>query len=245
MAGRILDTGATVKVWNIGNEANYGFAGVSVGLKTAVNPALAKVPSWMTYMLPIFATDWLANNVRKYNAKQMQAVADGIRDAYADRGRSSRGLQFSTHIASVVSTVSGAVKYYRTLQKNGFDVSVAGISFYPSAPALYLNKITMFKKMVERINQETGLRVFVAEYSYPSGKASGPYAGWSQTVKGYPHTEKGQATLYHDLVTWGKSHGLAGIRYWAPDYRGWGTMSMFDYGKYGATAKKILTDQIR
>ncbi|MBQ4365905.1 MAG: glycosyl hydrolase family 53, partial [Clostridia bacterium] len=40
----ILETGCTVNDWNLGNEANFGFAGISLGLKTAVNPKLEKVP---------------------------------------------------------------------------------------------------------------------------------------------------------------------------------------------------------
>lgn len=40
LATNILDTGCTVNNWNLGNEANFGFAGVSFGLKTAVNKNL-------------------------------------------------------------------------------------------------------------------------------------------------------------------------------------------------------------
>ena len=40
VAEEILDTGCTVEYWNIGNEANFGFAGVNVGLETQVNPNL-------------------------------------------------------------------------------------------------------------------------------------------------------------------------------------------------------------
>jgi arabinogalactan endo-1,4-beta-galactosidase len=103
----------------------------------------------------------------------------------------------------------------------------------------------MFKKMVTAINKKVGVPVFIAEFSYPSGEVEGAYAGWSKTVKGYPHTEEGQASIYADVIKWGKSHGLAGIRYWAPDYKGWGNMSMFNYGENGATAKSILKKAIK
>ncbi|MNP52712.1 hypothetical protein D3C76_1471220 [compost metagenome] len=94
--------------------------------------------------------------------------------------------------------------------------------------------------MVTEINKECNLPVFIAEFSYPSGEVSGPYAGWSKTVKGYEHNEEGQSAIYMDVIEWGKTHGLAGIRYWAPDYRGWDSMSMFNYTNDGATAKEVL-----
>ena len=42
VAEAILNTGCTVNNWNLGNEANFGFAGISMGLKTAVDPKLVK-----------------------------------------------------------------------------------------------------------------------------------------------------------------------------------------------------------
>lgn len=244
VATEILKTGCTVKCWDIGNEANFGFAGVNVGLKTAVNPKLAKVPNWEKYILPILGTNWLENNLWKYNAQQMTAVADGIKSAYRDLDIDSSHLEFSTHIASVVSTVSSAVAYFNTLKENGFPIGVAGISFYPSAPGVYLDKIVMYKKMVTAINSQCKLPVFIAEYSYPSGNVTGAYSSWSKTANGYPHTEDGQASIYKDVVEWGNTHGVAGIRYWAPDYSDWGSMSMFNYNGKSATAKKILLQSI-
>ncbi|EOR28228.1 glycosyl hydrolase 53 [Clostridium sartagoforme AAU1] len=236
----ILKTGATVENWNIGNEANFGFAGVSVGLKTEVNNKLEKVSSGIKNILPILGTNWLKDNVWKYNGQQMGAIAKGIKAAYKELGIDSSNIKFSTHIATVVATVHNAVTYFNTLKENGFPIDVAGISFYPSAPGVYINKMTMFKKMVTEINKKCNLPVFIAEFSYPSGEVSGPYAGWSKTVKGYEHNEEGQSAIYMDVIEWGKTHGLAGIRYWAPDYRGWDSMSMFNYTNEGATAKEIL-----
>lgn len=245
VATEILKTGATVENWNIGNEANFGFAGVNLGLKTAVNPKLESFPMSMRYMLPIFGTGWLKNNVWEYNAVQMTAVADGIKDAYVELGLETAKVKFSTHIATVVSTVHNAVTYFNTLKENGFPLDVAGISFYPSAPGIYIDKMVMYKKMVTAINEQVDTPVFIAEFSYPSGEVEGPYAGWSKIAKGYPHNEEGQAAIYNDVIEWGKTHGLAGIRYWAPDFRGWGSMSMFDYTENGAFAKRILTDAIQ
>ncbi|MBQ6067413.1 MAG: hypothetical protein IJK89_11410 [Clostridia bacterium] len=80
------------------------------------------------------------------------------------------------------------------------------------------------------------------EFSYPSGEMRGAFAGWNRKLNGYEKDQTGQAKLYADVIRWGKTHGLAGIRYWAPDYEGWYGMSMFEFENKTGTAKEILTD---
>jgi len=63
VATEILETGCTVENWNIGNEANFGFAGVSIGLKTAVNPKLEKVKGWQKNILPYLGNSWLKEHL--------------------------------------------------------------------------------------------------------------------------------------------------------------------------------------
>ncbi|WP_313072278.1 glycosyl hydrolase 53 family protein [Lacrimispora sp.] len=243
VATEIIKTGCTVENWNIGNEANFGFAGVGIGLKTAVNPELEKISSWQKNILPYLGNSWLKKNLWNYNAVQMSAVAKGITEAYKEMGVDSSNIKFSTHIASVVSSPKNATTYFNTLKENGFPISVAGISYYPSAPSAYLNSTMLLKKIVTAINKECDLPVFIAEFSYPSGDVTGAYSGWDKVVKGYDFTQEGQAAMYQDTIAWGKSHGVVGIRYWAPDFKDWGSMSLFEYRDGGAGAKKAL--QIR
>ena len=89
MATEILKKGCTVNNWNLGNEANFGFAGVSLGLKTTVNKKLEGVSGFMRYILPIFNPGWLEKNIWKYNAKMFPAVKEGILEAYKDLGKDS------------------------------------------------------------------------------------------------------------------------------------------------------------
>jgi hypothetical protein len=98
----------------------------------------------------------------------------------------------------------------------------------------------MYKKIVTAINKNCNLPVFIAEFAYPSGEVTGAYASWNKIVKGYNFTPEGQADIYEDMVEWGKTHGVIGIRYWAPDYKEWGSMSMFEYKENEAIAKEIL-----
>lgn len=240
VAIEILKTGCTVENWNIGNEANFGFAGVGIGLKTAVNPKLEKVSTWQKNILPYLGNSWLKKNLWNYNAVQMSAVAKGITAAYEELGIDSSSIKFSTHIASVVSSPKNATTYFNALKENGFPISIAGISYYPSAPSAYLNSTMLYKKIVTAINKECDLPVFIAEFSYPSGEVTGAYSGWDKVVRGYEFTQEGQAAMYEDTIEWGKLHGVIGIRYWAPDFKDWGSMSMFDYGEEEAVAKEVL-----
>ena len=240
VAGEFIDAGCTVNNWNIGNEANNGFAGIGIGMKTAVNPELEDASDLMKFTGSLFSVYWLKEHLWNYEAKAMAAVKEGVLEAYAEKGLDASGLKFSTHIATVVATTRSIVSFFKTLKENGFAVDVAGISFYPSAASMSIDKWDLLKRTVVRINHELEVPVFIAEFSYPSGKMSGPFKSWNKKFDKYSHSQSGQADLYGDLVSWGKKNGIAGVRYWAPDYEKWYGMAMFEFeGKVG-TAKTIL-----
>ena len=238
----ILSTGCTVNNWNLGNEANFGFAGISMGLKTAVDPKLEKAGTLKKYLAPVFARGWLKKHVWKHDAKAYAAVKRGILSAYAKLGIDDSNVKFSTHVATVVFPAGCTAKFFNFMKDNGYEMETAGISYYPSAPSMALSKKGLLKKTVKKINKKCGLNVFIGEFSYPSGKMDGPFAGWNKKVKGYKHDQQGQANIYADVIKWGKANGMAGIRYWAPDYEGWYAMSMFEFSNKKGTAKSILTN---
>jgi arabinogalactan endo-1,4-beta-galactosidase len=240
VADSILATGCTVKNWNLGNEANFGFAGIGMGAKSAVNPKLAKASAMKRYMASIFSIGWLKRNVWKYNAEEYAAVKRGVLKAYANHGIDASDVKFSTHIATVVSTPRCSAAFFKYMAKHGYEMETAGISFYPSAPAMSLNKKKLLKKTIARINRKCEIPVFIGEFSYPSGKMEGPFASWNKKLKGYNKDQQGQADIYRDVIAWGKENGMAGIRYWAPDYKGWYAMSMFEFNGKVGTAKTIL-----
>jgi len=245
LATEILKTGCKVKNWNLGNEANFGFAGVSLGLKTAVNKNLEGASSFRRYTSPLLNPGWLEDNIWKYNAKEFAAVREGILEAYKDLNIDSTGVKFSTHIATVVMTPGACARYFTSMKKHGYPIDTAGISFYPSAPSMYIKAMILFKKTVMEINNEARLPVFIGEFSYPSGEMSGDFAGWNKEVSGYPHSEEGQAAIYKDVVNWSKTHGVIGIRYWAADYENWGTMGLFKFeNKHGKPKLALLDDDI-
>lgn len=240
VATKILETGCTVDNWNIGNEANCGFAGIAMGLKSAVNPALEKKSNISKYMSSLFSVGWLKENLWNYEAKAMASVKKGVLSAYDELGVDSSKLKFSTHIATVTSTTRSAVSFFKTLKSNGYDVDVAGISFYPSAQSMVFDKWDLLQRTIVRINNECKIPVFIAEFSYPSGAMNGPFKGWNKKFGKYPLSQKGQQDVYSDIIAWGKNNGICGIRYWAPDYKGWYAMSMFEFDDKVGSAKDIL-----
>ena len=241
VADSILATGCTVNDWNLGNEANFGFAGIGIGTPNSFDQKLAKAGPMKRYMSSLFSLWWLKKHVWCYNAKQYAAVKRGILKAYAKAGKDASNVRFSTHIATVTSTPRATASFFSYMAEHGYAVDVAGISYYPSAPAMSFNKKKMLTKTVTRINKKCGVPVFIGEFSYPSQYMVGPFAGWNQQLGSYKKNQQGQADIYRDVIAWGKEHGLIGIRYWAPDYEGeWYPMSMFTFENKVGTAKTIL-----
>ena len=240
VADAILETGCTVNNWNLGNEANFGFAGVGMGAETAVDAKLGKASAMKRYMASVFSVWWLKKHVWQYNVKEFAAIKKGILKAYEKRNLDVSNIKFSTHIATVVFTPRCSAAYFKYMAENGYDMETAGISYYPSAPAMSFNKKKLLTKTITKINKKCDIPVFIGEFSYPSGKMEGPFAGWNKKLKGYEKNQQGQANIYSDVIAWGKSNGMAGIRYWAPDYEGWYSMSMFEFSNKKGTAKTIL-----
>ena len=241
VADSILATGCTVNDWNLGNEANFGFAGIGIGVSNSFDQTLAKAGPMKRYMASLFSLWWLKKHVWSYNVKQYAAVKRGILKAYAKAGKDTSNVRFSTHIATVTSTPRATASFFSYMAEHGYAVDVAGISYYPSAPAMSFNKKKMLTKTVTRINKKCGVPVFIGEFSYPSQDMVGPFAGWNQQLGSYKKDPQGQADIYRDVIAWGKKHGLIGIRYWAPDSEGeWYPMSMFTFENKVGTAKTIL-----
>lgn len=237
VAQEILDTGCEVEYWNIGNEANFGFAGVNLGLETAVNPELIKKTSWDMYSLRDNGISYLKKNVWNYNGQLMSALASGIKKADPD-------AQFATHIAALFGE-EFAVSYFQTIMENGMHLDQAGISIYPTNTMSQFHPDYMgeMKDSILGIEQQCGLPVFIAEYGYPSEKMTGTYVAWSNAPKGYSLCAEDQAEYTMEFISWCKENGVSGIRPWGPDIMGdWEPMSFFEYDEktMTATAKPVM-----
>ena len=239
VAGEIKAKGANVEIWDLGNETNYGFGGIMMPLDSAVSKVTSK-SFWVTYLKKGFGADWLAKNIWCYNGQMFAALAEGIREVYP-------AAKFSSHISTVTWGPDYTVKYFETLKANGYAVDQAGISYYPNATGVILDKIAQIKQIVLAVNEKLGVNVMLAEYGYANetGLASGTFSSWSNKVYGYELTDEDSAKFLTELIAWGKKNGMAGIRPWAPELD-W-AMPWFNFDKETktATAKTALFEALK
>ena len=159
---------------------------------------------------------------KKYPSFELRDVSFTIKPGQITGFIGRNGAGKSTTLNSIFNMIprdSGDISYFgldfktheRDIkQRVGFVSS--GISYYPSAPSMCRDKEKKLKETGTAIYEQCGLPVFIAEYAYPSGPMKGPFAAWVQKTGNYEHDQQGQASLYADVIAWGKTHHMAGIR---------------------------------
>jgi arabinogalactan endo-1,4-beta-galactosidase len=253
-ARQILSTGVEVRIWDLGNEVEFGIAGVAVHPMPggcddtaspgwykppdAVDPAIGKMSFAELMNMPEpRRIAWLETHLWPHEAKILAAIADGIRsvDPHA---------RFSTHVSGITSVLpKQAVAFYRAMKNGGFRADELGVSYYPTSSSLPRDRLQAFKDMAAAVHRELDRPVFVAEFGYPAAKMQSGFV-WNDAVEGYPLTPEGQADFIRDLVSWGVRTGvLSGIRPWAPDLPGpgWAPMSFFQREGKTAIARPALS----
>ncbi len=253
-ARQILDTGVKVRIWDIGNEVEFGIAGVAIQPMPggcddtaggagwykppdAVDPAIGKMSALaLVRMSDAKRIEWLQTHVWPHEAKMLAAVTEGIRsvDPHA---------RFSTHVSGMTSVLPAqTVAFFKAMRDGGFVADELGVSYYPTSANSPRDRLQAFKDMATAAHRELGRPVFVAEFGYPARTMKIVFI-WNDEVKGYPLSPEGQANFIRDLVAWGVETGtLSGIRPWAPDLAapGWAPMSFFENAGKTATARPAI-----
>jgi arabinogalactan endo-1,4-beta-galactosidase len=253
-ARQIVGTGVKVRIWDLGNEVEFGTAGVAIqpmpgrcddtagghGWYKApdkIDPAIGRTSVFELMKLPeTQRIAWLRAHLWPYEARILAAVAEGIRsvDPHA---------RFSTHVSGITSVLPAqAVAFFKAMREGGFSPDELGTSYYPTSSANPPDRLQAFKDMAAAVRRELGRPVFVAEFGYPAAKMEQLFI-WNDAVKGYPLTGEGQASFVRDLVAWGATTGtLCGLRPWGPDIAtpGWGPMSFFQLDGKTARARPSL-----
>jgi arabinogalactan endo-1,4-beta-galactosidase len=254
-ARQITSTGAKVRIWDLGNEVEFGTAGVAVEpmpggcddtaggpgwykAPDAVDPEIGKMSMGkLMWMREAARVEWLKTHLWPYEAKMLAAVAEGVRSVDPQ-------ARFSTHVSGISSVLPGqAVAFFKAMQAGGFSPDELGMSYYPTSSAQPPDRLQAFKDTAMALRRELGRPVFVAEFGYPAAKMERGFI-WNDAVQGYPQTPEGQAAFIRDLVAWGReSNVLSGIRPWAPDLPapGWGPMSFFQLDGKTAVARPALS----
>jgi arabinogalactan endo-1,4-beta-galactosidase len=253
-ARQILSTGVNVRIWDIGNEVEFGTAGVAVQpmpggcddtaggprwykAPDSVDPAIGRMSVLELLKMPEKQRiAWLQSHLWPHEAKMLAAVAEGIRsvDPHA---------RFSTHASGVTSVLPDqAVAFFKAMREGGFAIDEPGVSYYPTSSAFPSDRLQAFKDMAISLRHQLGRPVFISEFGYPSEKMKSGFI-WNDAVKGYPLSPEGQGNFIRDLVSWGvQTRILSGIRPWAPDLAGtpWGPMSFFEMAGKTATSRPAL-----
>ena len=234
-AREILDTGAKVSKWDIGNEVEFGIAGVAIHVPgnrfgpylapDAVDPEIGKMTQPRFFgMQQADQLSWASTHLWPHVARIMTAVAEGIRQV-------DPVARFATHTSTIAGFLPGLlVGFYKAMDAGGFHTEELGTSWYPTSAPL-TNRIATFRRIAEAARAQLGRPLFVAEYGYPALPVN--YAGqnWANAVPGYPVSPQGQADFLRDLAHWGASTGLlSGIRPWGPDLAraDWNGMALFN-----------------
>jgi arabinogalactan endo-1,4-beta-galactosidase len=254
IAAEILATGVTVNYWDLGNEVEFGVAGVAINpgpgggwggrgrpyqAPDANNPELGKMTLPALGKLPeAERAAWLAKHLWPHTGRLFAAVADGIRSV-------DKSARFSTHISSLgIFWPKVALRFFEVHRDAGYLPDQLGASYYPSSNHGERDPVGRMKETATLLHDTLKRPVFLAEYGYPASKALGFGGGtWTNEVKPYPRSPQGQADFTRDLVAWGVKTGhLSGVRPWAPDLvgPGWGAMSFFDLQGKTAVARPGL-----
>ncbi|MGW9131811.1 glycosyl hydrolase 53 family protein [Streptomyces sp. NPDC055681] len=248
VARQILGTGVEVNVWDLGNEVEFGVAGVglpsftssteywSYSAPDAVDPMIGLTSVYSLYALPENGRNsWLEEHLWPYTGRLLAAVAEGIRSV-------DTAARFSTHTSTLAFTFPGLIPaFWRAMTKAGFEADEFGTSFYPTSSAA-VDQVAAFKSAAATLHSTYGKQTFIAETGYPSGTMSDPYA-WNDAVAGYPLTPQGEYEFLRDITAWGAETGyVSGMRPWGPDYctSGWQPMSHFTVSGAVGTAEPAL-----
>ena len=232
MAHAFLDAGTRVSIWDLGNEIDFGTAGVAPkGLGACagyqapdgVDPVIGtKSVADLIAMTETDREAWLAAHVWPHQARLLAAVVDGVRSV-------DPTARFATHVSGVSASNSAlALAFYQAMADGGFHPDELGFSWYPTSNT-DAGRVTAFRATVDAARAKFAKPVFIAELAYAAGPMTGAYATWVNPLPSYAISPEGQAALLKDLASWGVVSGLSGIRYWAPEVvvPSWSGFSIF------------------
>jgi hypothetical protein len=260
VARAFASTGVRVSMYQLGNETEYGLAGIApqptpggcykddhYRAPDAVDPEIGKRSvSDLVQMNEADRIAWLQAHLWPYEAHMLAAVTAGIRSVDPQ--------------AKVSTTISGptslqlklAVAFFTSLKANGFSVDEAGFSYNPTSITLgtTIDRVKAFRQTAAAVRTAIGRQVFIAEFAFPAAPLPKDHL-WRQPVPGYPMTPEGQARFIFDLMRWGiESRVLSGIRPWAPDGintgdrlgKPWGPMALFEVNGNKAISRPALKE---
>lgn len=194
--------GLNVKIYEMGNEIEYGICSYYPG---------GKITLWNqqgTYL------NYLRDSVWSKEVVLLKAAIRGTK-------RADSTAQIKLHINSVGWFDGIHQAFYQYMNENGVQYDFIGLSYYttgypPGSPSPTQVTFSNFLQLCSLLTSQTGKKIIVSEFSYPSSFVS----GMGSIYPDYPFTEQGQALYVRDFIRLCKPDtNIFAIFYFYPDYQ--------------------------
>jgi hypothetical protein len=135
VARQILSTGVHVNYWDLGNEVEWGVAGVAIrsfnqagySPPDTIDPAIGQMSAVQLLGMPETARiAWLQQHLWPYVGRLLAATAQGVRSA-------DPAARFSTHLASIgMQDATFHTAFWQAMNQARYYPSQFGTSLYPT-----------------------------------------------------------------------------------------------------------------
>lgn len=201
-----IEQGITMDFYEIGNEIDYGIAGVFADTKHPRDPHTLRQSIWID------------------EAFLIKAAIEGVRIADPE-------AKILLHIATTWSP-DFASAFFQTMTDLAVDYDYVGLSYYPSV--FGSPSAIQFCMILDRLSAEVGKPIIIAETAYPAELPTGGlFNDWRRSVYGYPLTPEGQAWWLMDFLKAMQDRGdVLGVYIFSPAFwfsgELWGPFALFD-----------------
>ncbi|MGH9704608.1 MAG: glycosyl hydrolase 53 family protein, partial [Candidatus Acidiferrales bacterium] len=198
VAKLILETGVKVRIWDLGNEVDFGVAGVAPQPMPGdcgdpahgsnwylppdhVDAAIGKASILGLLQMPeAERIAWLREHVWPHEARLLAAVAQGVRSV-------DPSAKFSTHVSGILAVrPKEAIAFFKAMKEGGYLPDQLGFSFYPTSTDIPPDRLQAFQQTVIAAHTEFGRPVFIAEFAYPAAEMAakeGMFASWNKALE--------------------------------------------------------------
>jgi arabinogalactan endo-1,4-beta-galactosidase len=205
-AQHFIEQGVNMDFYEIGNEIDYGIAGIFADTKHPRDPHTLRQSIWVD------------------EAYLIKAAIEGVRIADPE-------AKILLHIATGWSP-DFASAFFQSMSDLGVDYDYVGLSYYPSA--FGSPTAIQFCATLDRLKSEVGKPIIIAETAYPAEPPTGGlFHEWRRSVYGYPLTPEGQAWWLMDFIKAMRERGdVSGVYLFSPGFwfsgELWGPFALFD-----------------
>ena len=258
-AHAFLDSGIQIKYWKLGNEVNYGMAGITpaplpiqttcdtfaqiAGLQKRTDPPGTGWYQAPSRVDPVVGTLNLAQLISMPEAQSIEYLqlhvwpymARLFNAAMTGIREVQPDAKFGTHLAFTSPTFIFA--FYDTMLKANVPFDTLGISFYPTSAGA--PSVAQFKATVLEFQNSRKIPIYVEEIAFANhaiANSQAPFYGWDQPNGQYKISAADQAHFLSNFVGWAYENGLAGIKYYGADAAVsdlWLDLSLFELSSDG------------